>query len=740
MFASLGAWLRAQPQAAPVASLRGTVVDAGSGMPLRRARVAVVAADKQIAWALTDDQGGFEVDAPAPPFTLRITKAGYAVALTPIADGRATAEPRVSLVPAASISGRALDPYGAPLRGGSVVARPVGADAFRQIPKQLVATVDDDGEYRLGGLPPARYQLFATPVSSGATMPGKSPTRIEVTVSAGDELRGVDVMSDDPSDNCTPGSSYQAAPGRPSATIRGRVRGTLGEPLACAVVRIASPEPSIPSVNTDRQGRYMIDGVPPGSIVLEARKTGYATLQYGQETPSDGMRTVVVRNGQAQTDVDFALPRPGIISGIVVDEHGEPVEGAIVAPVQLRRFRGRLMAMSPGLPKTTDDRGRYRLLGLPSGSYVIAVSATPVVGSGGLSGGGSYPSTYYPGTTDFTSAVRISVDVGREVSGTDVVITPLRTHTVSGAVFDASGRPLAGEVVLTSSVRSGALGFNSRSGTMDADGRFVLRNVVSGDYVVQAHSDPGPGAQWGLQHVRVGDEAPPPIVITTSPPATVEGRVSSEGGSDIGSMGLLVSIAPADADTALIPGTALGRAAVNNAESVTVQDGRFHFPNVMGPSRVLANASSCDTCYLKSAYVNGGDVTETVFDFGLKGGVFDEVSLVLSDGGGAIEMRATDERDMPVMGFTGVVFSLDRNLWYPDSPHVKVRAVRAGVATLPGLPPGDYYAVAVPSGADQLGVGELEDAATLDALSQRARRVTVGARDRPRVSVPLVRR
>ena len=99
-------------------------------------------------------------------------------------------------------------------------------------------------------------------------------------------------------------------------------------------------------------------------------------------------------------------------------------------------------------------------------------------------------------------------------------------------------------------------------------------------------------------------------------------------------------------------------------------------PETRGPSRLtITETPACEGCYLKSALVNGTDAADRPFDFGLTGGVYRDVEMVVSDAGAAIEGRATNERNAGVTAFSVVVFSTSRDLWYPPLP--EDAAVRA---------------------------------------------------------------
>jgi hypothetical protein len=194
--------------------------------------------------------------------------------------------------------------------------------------------------------------------------------------------------------------------------------------------------------------------------------------------------------------------------------------------------------------------------------------------------------------------------------------------------------------------------------------------------------------------------------------------------SDPNLAGLGVTIASADSDYAPIK----GRVPTMWARQ---QDGTFRAAGVIGPSRLaIRETPACAGCYLKSAHVNGIDVTDRPFDFGVAGGVFREVEIVVSDAGAVIDGRVSDGSSRTGAPFSLVVFSTSRDLWYPRSRHLRMqRSLPDGSARISGLPPGGYYVVAVDRDSLPFGA-ELYDPDMLESLVRQAVQVTLNARDR----------
>ena len=82
-------------------------------------------------------------------------------------------------------------------------------------------------------------------------------------------------------------------------------------------------------------------------------------------------------------NIQLQMPRGGVISGVVVDEVGDPIFGV---PVRVWRYVNRngtreLTATSNS--DTTDDRGQYRVSGLVPGEYVVCAAPRDELMAGG---------------------------------------------------------------------------------------------------------------------------------------------------------------------------------------------------------------------------------------------------------------------------------------------------------------------------------------------------------------------
>lgn len=98
--------------------------------------------------------------------------------------------------------------------------------------------------------------------------------------------------------------SGESAPLTGTATLSGVVRGSHGEPLANAQVRVLD---ALPRVLTDSLGRFTLDGLPAGTQQAQVRRIGYLLAQEAVELRSG--RTV---------HAEFALTRIVSLDSVLV--------------------------------------------------------------------------------------------------------------------------------------------------------------------------------------------------------------------------------------------------------------------------------------------------------------------------------------------------------------------------------------------------------------------------------------
>src|SRR3954462_4030757 len=152
--------------------LRGRVLAADTGAIVRRAQVRISSADIGTKTAFTDAQGRYEFkDLPAGRFTLSVTKAGFVTMQygqsrpfepgrpIELIDAQVMEKADVALPRGSAVQGHILDEFGEPVADASVTAmRLQYSNGKRRLaPAGRASTTNDQGYFRIYGLPPGEY-------------------------------------------------------------------------------------------------------------------------------------------------------------------------------------------------------------------------------------------------------------------------------------------------------------------------------------------------------------------------------------------------------------------------------------------------------------------------------------------------------------------------------------------------------------------------------------------------------
>ncbi len=518
------------------------------------------------------------------------------------------------------------------------------------------------------------------------------------------------------------------APAARTSVIRGRVlAGDTGVALRRALVSAQGGGRPVVA-QTDFDGRFELE-VPPGRWTVTAAKAGFVTLRLGQRRAFESVPPIEIDAGQRMENADFILPRGGAISGRVFDELGDPVLDARVRVLRYRMVRGRKQLSSAGIAVTTDDRGVYRLYGLPPGQYYVSARAeTRPLDRGDVPL--KYATTYYPGTADITDAQRVLVDVGDEQDNVNFLLLPMRTARVSGTVVDVSGAPLAGGTVtlavpFEASANDVTLG---ASGPIAEDGSFTLNEVIPGSYTLMARSrrarrldSAEPATMAYVPLVVPGDLTD--VTVTAATGAIISGTIENAGDEEPPRRGIRVLAEPLGATPAV--GALISRA---------LDDGAFTIEGVIGPT-TLRVGQLPPGWMLERVEVNGMDVTDTFLDFA--GAERALARIVVTNRIPEVSGRVATERQAP-SGHHVVLFPADSARWTFPSRYVHaIRTEPDGRFRVRGIPPYDrYLAVAV----DYLEEDEATDPDFLQAIRGAATSFGVRAGEARVLELKLVER
>jgi uncharacterized protein (DUF2141 family) len=544
------------------------------------------------------------------------------------------------------------------------------------------------------------------------------------------------------------------APSPATARIAGVViDGKEGRPLRRARVTLSGAEIEwARTVIAGDDGSFAFEGLPPGGYTLMGAKDGYVPTAFGASVPGRPGRRVYTNTPDAGRVV-VRLPRGSVITGTVLGPDGEPAPNVGVS-VLVSRFdpnRGERGYASVRIPfATTDDRGEYRVFGLPAGTYLVAalpraagrsgqsdlqvltqaeirealmeVSATRAAPRPGIPApprrtaevAAPRPSldlapVFFPGTTMQERALPIVLEAGEVRTGVNLDLEYVALATISGSVVVPPG------VQTTVQIRSptGASQSINMAARPDESGRFTFRRIPPGSYTISAGAfsaaprtgaNPAEALFWGETQVTVSGEDFEGVSLTLHESITISGDVRFESASHAPALGMF-----------RIGLNAFRAGGAGGLPSLLIQGERFTLTGIVPgvyrfslPPRGIR--SSVGGWWMRSVLIDGREALDAELE--IRESTQDAVVL-FSDRASTVSGAVTRADDTPAADAFVVIFSNDPRHWFLQSRRVAgVRLSGDGRYVIHNLPAGNYL-VAV---AEDLLPNEWFDPEVLERL------------------------
>jgi len=368
-----------------------------------------------------------------------------------------------------------------------------------------------------------------------------------------------------------------------TATISGSVVvPTTGQPVSGATVSLGGPDlPGGRTALTDAEGHFVFMALPAGRYYLSVSKQGHVNITYGQRRPGTRGRPLRLGDGEARS-VALQLPRGGVITGMVLDERGEPAMNVHVRTLRASTVpgRGRFQQTGGG---TTDDRGIYRIHSLQPGEYAVCTAhrnfgpqtnrqrvqmeidalRQASQGAGRVAGlsqqeiktrlaqlEAQLPHQAEPETGYGTScapaplsagSTLLAIDAGEERTGIDIHLQASRVVRVEGVLLGMPSDSAQHFQAVLVNADENMADWDVLHSSTDHDGRFRFAGVPPGSYTLIARSIPsrpsGPMSRPGVI-ISEGGSRRPGEPASADPPLLWGAARVDVSGEDVTGLGI----------------------------------------------------------------------------------------------------------------------------------------------------------------------------------------------------------
>jgi hypothetical protein len=490
---------------------------------------------------------------------------------------------------------------------------------------------------------------------------------------------------------------------------------------------------------TGDDGAFAFDALPQGEYTIAVVKSGYITTAYGASGPGRPGLPVVLGRGTQRT-ITISVARGGAITGMLTDAEGQPLPGLQVRALTYRITppggERRLIPVQHA-PVVTDDRGVYRVFGLPAGEYAVAVSLRSRFDAqaGGLrtvspaevrqalsevrrtrdrrpaapsaptpsalpeepARAVSLAPVFFPGTTSAARARLLTLAPGEERTGVDVQVDYVPVARIAGTVVAGTGGGTRASVRLVQDPHETLVeGSGFRGVTTEPDGGFAFDYVPPGRYVIAARAsadgamplryDPA-ASLWASTEIVVDGQDIPNVVLTPTPGLTIEGRIVFEGQRP----------PPRLSELRMIGLPLWSRTLPGGQPAMAVSaDGRFTIPSVPPglymPEFTIGIRAPIGAWWLKSISIGGREVLDAPLELR---DTTNAVTVTFADTASELRGRVAGRGGEPASNHVVVVFPVERSAWFFNSRRIAaVRVDAQGEYVVRNLPPGDYLVVA----------------------------------------------
>jgi hypothetical protein len=469
------------------------------------------------------------------------------------------------------------------------------------------------------------------------------------------------------------------------------------------------------AVTSDAEGKYVFANVDPGDYQLNAVHDGFAPLRLGDRSVRKP-EPIVLNAKDTKADFNLKLVPFGAISGVLVDEEGDPIRNLPVSAMKWQ-YTSTGRELREEQQATSNDRGEYRIFDLPAGKDFIKINPDRL-GLRPQDPGTAVAPVFYPGVLEATRATPQELAAGQDLRGINFSLRRARFATIRGQVIAPTGAYTSAGLLIASDS-----GTNSRGGGTDtADGKFTFAGVPPGPIYVTGGYRIGNQSYDTMVLVDVGSEDIKGLELHPVVPIDLTGSIRIAGQSPIKPSQISLRLR----------GPAAGHEEHGTDTAAIRDDGSLLF-HQLPAGKYRVELTRIQNLYIKSIQWGTQDVTDSGIDLLNGMPARTELAIVLGADGAQIEGIVTTDKGEPAVES---IVTLVPTSGHRSQPFDKSRTVDStGHFTIRGIAPGSYKLFAWDKVDPNAVVYDPEFLRPYEALGSA---VEVGASDKKVIELKVV--
>lgn len=558
------------------------------------------------------------------------------------------------------------------------------------------------------------------------------------------------------------GNLYRPTPEPPKSTVRGRViYADTGRPVRRAGLMMLSAKSFAGGGGSGREnigitnerGEFEIKNVAEGRYFVSINTPGILS-PFSSITDFEGMRTgpnnseiadiardfqEIAVNGTTDLDVTIPVRRGAALMGRIAYADGEPAIGVRVEVLRkkdggykaiISNLSDIFGAMFGGGNLKTDDRGVFRIAGLPAGDYIVRVVENVSHSEKGNNRGDdemmvlmgfnptSMVATYYPNTDDVKKAELIKLEIGQEQPEINITIPDRTFLNLSGTVINkATRQPVKNARISIKSkddVTSlfSSLGEFGSKNQSDDEGRWNYKELPAGKYtlIVQPPQNYEPIDEKNPQNpqkpkqpklaqlekeIVIEAKDLTDLILELGYGGSVSGTISFDNGQMLPQS---MTILATEENGKFSEHAYVYAQYSNDGKPILKKTDNFKIEGIpngkiflnLGSARQYGAASE-EVLYIKSILLNGKDINHTTVE-AKEGEELKSVQIILSKDVGKLKGKVLNADKSPVAGAKMSFVLTDKQKWGNFNADLHASTNSDGEFEISGAP-GEYYVV-----------------------------------------------